>query len=72
MADAATAQQLAEALAVEARAVPEGSTVVVAAREAELIVQVEASDARTLRAASNSILRLVAVAVDVSRVGQRF
>jgi tRNA threonylcarbamoyladenosine modification (KEOPS) complex Pcc1 subunit len=59
------AQRLVRVLEVEAAATPEGTRVTMSSEEAVVVVAVEADDARSLRAATNSILRLVAVAADV-------
>jgi tRNA threonylcarbamoyladenosine modification (KEOPS) complex Pcc1 subunit len=60
------ARSLLRALEVEATATPKDSRVAMGVRGRDLVVTVEARDARALRAATNSFLRLVAVAEDVA------
>ncbi len=57
-----TADRIERVLAVEADETPERTRVRVTAEHDEVVVHVEAGDARSLRAATNSILRLAVVA----------
>lgn len=67
----ATADRMRRVLAVEAEETPERSRVRVSTQDEDLVVHVEAEDARSLRAATNSILRLAIVAADLE-AGETF
>lgn len=66
-----TADRIERVLAVEAEETPERSRVRVTAESDAVVIQVEADDASSLRAATNSILRLAIVAADLE-AGETF
>lgn len=61
------ARVLHQALEVETRDGPEGSTVTLRVQDATIAIEVEAPDTSTLRAALNSVLRLLDAAQRVAR-----
>ncbi len=64
------AEHVARALAPETKSTPAGTSVQIESKGPRLLLRFEAADARGLRAAANSFLRLVDASIAVARQAQ--